>query len=202
MNSLSVRNFTLVSACLFLLIATIWLAHIGDRKLANPDEGRYSVLAMHMSDSGDFVTPRLNGLKYFEKPPMQYWAAATAFKTFGKSEWSARLYTALCGLLTILLVAYTAGRLFTREIGIFTGLALVACPYYMALAQIVTLDMGLTFWLTLSVCGFLLSQRTEPDAPQKSEKLGWLLVGWAAAAGAVLSKGLIGIVFPAAILFL
>ncbi len=202
MNSLSLRNFTIVSTCLFVLVSAIWLAHIGERKLANPDEGRYSLLALHMAESGDYVTPRLNGLKYFEKPPMQYWAAAAAFNVFGKSEWSARLYTALCGLLTILLVAYTAGRLFTREIGIFTGLALVACPYYMALAQIVTLDMGLTFWLTLSVCGFLLSQRTEPDAPQKSEKIGWLLLGWAAAAGAVLSKGLIGIVFPAAILFL
>ncbi len=202
MNSLSIKHFAILAACLFALIAATWLTHIGERKLANPDEGRYSVLAMHMADTGDFVTPRLNGLKYFEKPPMQYWMTAVAFNTFGKSEWSARLYTALAGLLSILLVSYTAARLFTREIGVFTALALVACPYYMMLAEIVTLDMGLTLWTTLSVCGFLLSQRGLPHPPSKTEKLGWLLTGWAAAGAAVLSKGLIGLVFPAAILFL
>ncbi len=202
MNSLSFRQFALASICLFVLIASLWLAHIGDRKLAHPDEGRYSTLAMHMYDSGDYVTPRLNGLKYFEKPPMQYWATAGAFGLFGKSDWSARIYTALCGLLSILLVSFTAARLFTREIGIFTGLTLVACPYYMILAEVVTLDMGLTFWTTLSVCGFMLSQQTDPHPPGKNEKLAWLLTGWAAAAAAVLSKGLIGFVFPAAILFL
>ncbi len=202
MNSLSLKQFTIIAACLFAFIAALWLTHIDNRKLANPDEGRYSVLAMHMADSGDFVTPRLNGLKYFEKPPMQYWATAIAINLFGKNEWSARLYTALCGLLTILMAAYTAGRLFTREIGIFTGLALVACPYFAALANVVTLDMGLTFWTTLSVCAFLLSQRTDPQPPAAREKYLWLLLGWAAMGGAVLSKGLIGIVFPAAILFL
>ncbi len=202
MNSLSLKQFTLAALGLFALIAAIWLSQIGDRKLANPDEGRYSTLALHMHDTGDYVTPRLNGLKYFEKPPMQYWATAIAFNAFGKSDWSARLYTGLCGLLTILLVSYTATRLFNREIGVFTGLTLIACPYFMILAEIVTLDMGLTFWTTLSVCGFLLSQRTDPAPPSPREKLAWLLVGWAAAAGAVLSKLLIGIVFPAAVLFL
>jgi 4-amino-4-deoxy-L-arabinose transferase-like glycosyltransferase len=202
MNSLSLRQFALTAAAIFLAVAALWLMDLGERKLANPDEGRYSVLAMHMHTSGDFVTPRLNGLKYFEKPPMQYWATATAFNVLGKTEWSARIYTALCGLLAILMVSYTAARLFNREIGIFTGLALVGCPYYMVLAEVVTLDMGLTFWTTLSVCGFLLSQRSEPTLPSKRERLGWLLIGWAAAAGAVLSKGLIGLVFPAAILFL
>ncbi|MCA3087239.1 MAG: glycosyltransferase family 39 protein, partial [Rhodocyclaceae bacterium] len=104
MNSMSLGRFAVLVGCLFTLLAALWLSDIGNRKLANPDEGRYSVLAMHMADSGDYVTPRLNGLKYFEKPPMQYWTTAAAMKSFGKSEWSARLYTALAGLLTVLLV--------------------------------------------------------------------------------------------------
>jgi 4-amino-4-deoxy-L-arabinose transferase-like glycosyltransferase len=198
MNSLSPGRFALLVGCLFTLLAALWLSDIGNRKLANPDEGRYSVLAMHMADSGDYVTPRLNGLKYFEKPPMQYWVTAAAFKSFGKSEWSARLYTALAGLLTVLLIAFTAGKFFGRETGLFTGLALVACPYYMALAEIVTLDMGLTFWTTLTVCAFMLSQRTVGGR----EGLVWLCIAAIASAGAVLSKGLIGIVFPGAVLFL
>jgi 4-amino-4-deoxy-L-arabinose transferase-like glycosyltransferase len=202
MNSLSPGRFALLVGCLFTLLAALWLSDIGNRKLANPDEGRYSVLAMHMADSGDYVTPRLNGLKYFEKPPMQYWVTAAAFKSFGKSEWSARLYTALAGLLTVLLIAFTAGKFFGRENGLFTGLALVACPYYMALAEIVTLDMGLTFWTTLTVCAFMLSQRVSGDSTAGREGLIWLFVAALASAGAVLSKGLIGIVFPGAVLFL
>jgi 4-amino-4-deoxy-L-arabinose transferase-like glycosyltransferase len=53
------------------------------RKLQHPDEGRYAEIAREMAASGDWVTPRLNGLKYFEKPPMQYWATAAAFNAFG-----------------------------------------------------------------------------------------------------------------------
>src|SRR5258706_3358494 len=81
------------------------------RPLANPDEGRYSEISREMAASGDWVTPRLNGLKYFEKPPLQYWATAAAFKAFGESEASARLYVGLCGLATILLVSIAALRL-------------------------------------------------------------------------------------------
>ncbi len=202
MNSLSPKSFAIAIACLFTILASLWLTDIGARKLANPDEGRYSVLAMHMADTGDFITPRLNGLKYFEKPPMQYWATASAFNVFGKSEWSARLYTALCGLLCVLIASYTAARFFSREIGLFTGLALIACPYFMALAEIITLDMGLTFWTTLTVCAFMLSQRNAApgETPDRSQ-LAWLCVASVASAGAVLSKGLIGIVFPGAVLF-
>jgi 4-amino-4-deoxy-L-arabinose transferase-like glycosyltransferase len=199
MNSLSLKRFALASAALFVVLSTIWLIDIGNRKLANPDEGRYSVLAMHMADSNDYVTPRLNGLKYFEKPPMQYWATAATFEVFGKSDWSARFYVALSALLSILIVGYTAGRLFTREVGIFTGLALVACPYFMALAEIVTLDMGLTLWTTLTVSAFMLSQS---ELVRLRERTFWLCVAALASAGAVLSKGLIGIVFPGAVLFL
>src|ERR1700733_10609511 len=73
------------------------------RHLANPDEGRYSEISREMVASGDWVTPRLNGLKYFEKPPLQYWATALAFEVFGANEISARLYVWIAGFATILL---------------------------------------------------------------------------------------------------
>jgi len=82
-----------------------------ERPLANPDEGRYSEIAREMALSGDWVTPRLNGYKYFEKPPLQYWATAATFRLFGENEYTARLYTALCGVLAILAVAFTMRRL-------------------------------------------------------------------------------------------
>ena len=182
---------------LTLLLGFLALSELGYRKLANPDEGRYSEIAREMAATGDFVTPRLNGLKYFEKPPMQYWATAAAFGMFGESEFSARLYTFLCGIGCILLVAYTGSRLFDDETGALAALVLLAAPYFMMLTEIVTLDMGLTFWMTLGVCGFLLAQ-TSVYHPERRR---WMLWAWAGMAGAVLSKGLIGIVFPAAAIF-
>ena len=83
---------------LALLAIFITFDDLNGRKLANPDEGRYSEISREMAASGDFVTPRLNGLKYFEKPPLQYWATAVSFTMFGENEFTARLYTALCGL--------------------------------------------------------------------------------------------------------
>ena len=180
---------------LFALLALfISIDGLGDRKLANPDEGRYSEISREMALSGDFITPRLNGLKYFEKPPLQYWATAIAFKLFGESEFTARLYTALCGLGCILLIAYTGRRLYDEETGVLAALVLMSAPYFAALNEIVSLDMGLTFWMTLTMSSFLISQVTATESSRRR----WLGLAWAGMALAMLSKGLIGIVFPAA----
>src|SRR5688500_827062 len=103
------------------------------RPLANPDEGRYAEISREMAAGGDWVTPRLNGVKYFEKPPLQYWAGAAAMRVLPASEPAARLYVALCGLLTLLMAGYTAYRLGTRETGIATLAALASSPYFMAM---------------------------------------------------------------------
>jgi 4-amino-4-deoxy-L-arabinose transferase-like glycosyltransferase len=168
-----------------------------ERPLANPDEGRYSEISREMAASGDWVTPRLNGIKYFEKPPLQYWATALSLKLFGDNEYAARLYVALCGLATVLLVGYMARRLWGVPTGLGTMLALVASPYFMALGTIVTLDMGLTLWTTVAFCAYLIAEGSEAGSRERRR---WLLAAWAGMALAVLSKGLVGIVFPAAAL--
>ena len=134
-----------------------------DRPLAHPDEGRYSEISREMAASGDWLTPRLNGVKYFEKPPLQYWASAAALKVFGDHEFAARLYVGLCGLLTLALVGFTGVRLGTVETGVAAVLALVSSPYFLALGGIVTLDMGLTLWTTATLCAYLLAE-SSPDA--------------------------------------
>ena len=168
-----------------------------DRPLANPDEGRYSEISREMVASGDWVTPRLNGIKYFEKPPLQYWAGASALALFGDQEFAARLYVAICGLLTVGIVGYTGARIGTLETGVAAALALLSSPYFMALGGIVTLDMGLTLWTTATLCAFVLAEFA-PDGSLARRR--WMIAAWAAMALAVLSKGLIGIVFPAAAL--
>ena len=168
-----------------------------DRPLANPDEGRYSEISREMAASGDWVTPRLNGIKYFEKPPLQYWASAASLKAFGDHEFAARLYVGLCGLLTLLIVGFTGARLFGRDSGVAAVLVLASSPYFMALGGIVTLDMGLTLWTTATLCAYLLAEASPDGTPARRR---WMIAAWAAMALAVLSKGLVGIVFPAAAL--
>src|SRR5947209_15914925 len=77
----------------------VWFAGLEDRTLTRPDEGRYAEIPREMAVTGDWVTPRLNGLKYFEKPPLQYWATAAAYSVFGFSEWTARIWTVGLGFL-------------------------------------------------------------------------------------------------------
>lgn len=170
-----------------------------ERPLANPDEGRYSEIAREMAQSGDWVTPRLNGLKYFEKPPLQYWATAAAFTLFGESEQAARIYTWLCGMVSIAAVFLALRRLASLRVALLGAAVLTSSPYFLALGGIVTLDMGLTAWLTVALCAFLVAQAR---AHGERERRRLMLVAWAAIGLAILSKGLVGIVFPAAAIFL
>src|SRR3989338_7736323 len=100
---------------LVIAVAIIWFANIEYRKLIKPDEARYAEIPRERAVSGDWVTPRLNGLKYFEKPPLQYWATATAYTVFGEHQWTARLWPALTGFAGLLLVWFAGLRLFGRE---------------------------------------------------------------------------------------
>jgi len=179
---------------LLIAVAAIWFGNLEYRKLFHPDEGRYAEIPREMVVSADWVTPRLNGIKYFEKPPLQYWATALAFEGFGTAQWTSRLWTALTGFLTVLLV-YAAGvRLFGMEAGLYGALMLVSNAGFVLAGHINTLDMGLSFFLTFAVVAFLFAQRNGA-APRENSL--WMHVAWAAAAAAVLSKGLVGAVLPA-----
>src|SRR5678815_3323818 len=92
------------SSLLIVVLAALWLGSLGVRPLYKPDEGRYGEIPREMVASGDWLTPRLNGFKYFEKPPLQYWATAGFFETLGVRDWTSRLWTALLGFAGILLV--------------------------------------------------------------------------------------------------
>jgi 4-amino-4-deoxy-L-arabinose transferase-like glycosyltransferase len=98
------KSFIWILLFLFLLV---WFYALDARTLVPSDEGRYAEMAREMTATGDWITPRLNGLKYFEKPPLQTWMNALTFELFGLGEWQARLWSGLCGLLGIGLVAYT-----------------------------------------------------------------------------------------------
>lgn len=181
----------------WLTLAVLWFGWLGYRALIHSDEGRYAEIALEMMRSGDWITPHLNGFIYFEKPPMQYWMTALAFHLFGVNEFAARLWPALTGFLSVWLAAFTATRLWGERVGVLTGLILAGTTWLLGNAHFLTLDTGLSFFLQLALCAMLLALRDGLSVPASRY---WMWLSWAGMAGAVLSKGLIGIVIPGATL--
>lgn len=170
------------TAALWVLLAVVWFGTLGIRPLYKADESRYGEISREMVASGDWLTPRLNGFKYFEKPPLQYWATAALFEVLGEHDWVARLWTALLGIAGIALTFYAGNRLFGPPTGAYAAAVLAGSPLYVVLGQVNTLDMGVAFFLSAAIFALCL------------QRMLWF---WVACALAVLSKGLIGIVLPA-----
>jgi 4-amino-4-deoxy-L-arabinose transferase-like glycosyltransferase len=184
-----------IYAALAALIALLWLATLTARPLFNPDEGRYAEIPREMQSGGDWVIPHLNGLAYIEKPPLQYWATALSFRLLGPSEFAARLYSALTALGTILLAWLAARRLWGPDAGWRAAAVLSGMLMFVVLGQLLTLDMSLTFYMTLSLAAFLSAQ-------QAAQPRRWMLLAWAATGLGVLTKGLVAAAIPAAVLIL
>ncbi|MBS0321470.1 MAG: glycosyltransferase family 39 protein [Proteobacteria bacterium] len=177
----------------------VWFAALDTRTLQNPDEGRYAEIPREMVITGDYLTPRLNGLKYFEKPPLQYWATALAYKAFEIDEWTARLAAASGALMAAIVVGITLGVLATPLAGVYGFVVMLSCVLSVGLGHFNTLDAFLTGWLALVLGAFLRAQR--PGIPRRNER-NWMLLAYAAAGAATLTKGPVAIVIPAASLVL
>ena len=180
---------------LLILFALVWFVNLGSRRLAEPDEGRYAEIPREMLASGDWITPRLNGLKYFEKPILQYWATALAYRSFGVNEASARLYATSLAFLTIPLLFWLGRRLYGEPTGLLAALLLGSSLMWSALGHVNTLDIALGFWLTLALAAFLISQQSAALATNRRR---WMWLAWAAIAAATLQKGLVAIALPGA----
>ncbi len=139
-----VRFFVIAAAAVLL-----YLVPIGAYPLMEPDEGRYAEIPREMVESGDFVTPRLNYVKYFEKPALLYWANAANFAIFGQNEFAARLFPALCALAGAATTAVFEASLYGRCAGFIAGAVTTTSLLYFAIGTINITDMPLTFFLTL-----------------------------------------------------
>lgn len=171
----------------------LWFGTLDARHLLRSDEGRYAEIAREMWLSGDWVTPRYNDLKYFEKPPFHLWMTALAYQAFGLGEWQARLWVALCGAAGILLTMLAARRWWGPRVAGWAGLVLLAAPNWNLGSHFNSLDMSVSGALSAVLAGTLLAQHPQASATRRR---GWMLFAWAAIAIATLTKGLIGIVLP------
>lgn len=184
----------LISLTLFLgLFYAVW---IGSYALFTPDEGRYSEVAREMIVTGDYITPRLNGVVFLDKPILYYWLQASAMKLFGVKEWALRFWPALAGILGCL-ITYTAGHLlFNRRTGIISALILATSPLYYGAAHYANLDLEVATLVGNSLLCFITGMQVKNDRL----KTIFLIGAYVFAGLAALTKGLIGIAFPAMII--
>lgn len=173
---------------LTLILGSLFFIMLGERPLFVPDEGRYAEIAREMFSSGNYITPFLNHIKYFEKPILFYWLGAAAIKIGGLNLWALRSINALLGLLGCLLTYGTARALYGRFTGFLAALILGTSTLYFVMAHMVSLDLPVSVFIMATLYAFILGIA-------KQKKI-YFYGAAIAAALAVLTKGLIGIVFP------
>jgi 4-amino-4-deoxy-L-arabinose transferase-like glycosyltransferase len=193
----SEKRWPIVGAIGVCLVACLWFLTLDARHLLPADEGRYAEIAREMLASGDWVTIRYDGLKYFEKPPFQLWMTALAFGVFGVGEWQARLWVACSGAAALLITALATHRWFGRRAALYAALVLLAAPGWNLASHFNSLDMGVSAAMTFVLAGVLIAQHPSTTA---SRRRLWMWASWTAMAVAVLTKGLIGVVLPGVVL--
>ena len=181
----------LIVVILATLCYILFLHQLGGIGFLGPDEPRYADVAREMFVSGDYVTPRLAGENWFEKPALMYWLAAIGYAIFGIGETGARLPSALGATLSVFLIYWCGRRVFDRAVG-FTAAAIMATSVgFFALARAASMDMLLTTSLTAALAFFLVA------LSDGTESRRWFFYAFYAAIGlGVLAKGPVAVVLP------
>jgi hypothetical protein len=147
--------------------------------LMDDEDAARAQISRNMLQSGDWITPRLNNIRYFEKPPLMYWMVAASMAVFGDNETAARIPTCLCAIFLCWLVARMARESLGEEAGLYAGLTLATCAGLWLFTRILIPDVALTLAVTVALRGFFRQSR----------------IAWPAVASAILLKGLIALVF-------
>jgi 4-amino-4-deoxy-L-arabinose transferase-like glycosyltransferase len=183
-----------------LILATLYACYfsrLGAIGFVGPDEPRYAWIARDMTETGDWITPRLYGKPWFEKPPLFYWGAALCFQLFGITEAAARLPSAISALLATLALAWLAWRLYGGETARWLLLLLPTTVGMIGFSHAAATDMPFSGMLTIAmVCAAVVLGLTRNENTPILPRTPWLaLIFFGFFLGlAVLAKG------PAAII--
>jgi len=174
-----------------LTLLALWLlATLGLRPLLLPDEGRYANVARDMLQ-GDGLTPLLNGLPFFHKPPLMYWLDMAAMSALGVNQFTARIGPFVGAWVMGAAIFLAVRRWHGARAAAMTLMVLATTPFFFVAGQYANLDMLVGGMLTATVLAFVRAAEVERPSLQ------WIVIAWAFTALSVLAKGLIGIVLPA-----
>ena len=190
-----------------LIAATLYVcyfSHLGAIGFVGPDEPRYAWIARDMAETGDWVTPRLYGKPWFEKPVLYYWGAALCFKLFGVSEASARLPSAIAALLSTLGLAWLAFRLYGAETARWLLLLLPTTVGMIGFSHAAATDMPFSGMLTMAMVSAavvlgLTRNENSPVIPQ-TPWVALVLFGFSLGL-AVLAKGPVAVILSGGAIF-
>ena len=189
-----------------LLLSFFLLAYIlplGARDLAVPDETRYGEIPREMIASGDWIVPRLDGVRYFEKPVMGYWVQAGSLRLFGENNFAVRLPSALAVGLAALLIWLLVGRAIpgrdreNRFMAFLAALIFLSCFEVFGVGNAAVLDSLLAFFLTACIAAFYRATESPPGGYREK---GFLMLAGLACGLAFLTKGFLAIAVPVMVL--
>jgi len=182
---------------LSILCLVILFYGLGRLPFVGPDEPRYAEVAREMYETGDWITPRIDGIPWFEKPALLYWLAAAGYSALGVSEFAARVGVALTAAAGALLLYFFARRTSSGLNGYLSAATLSTMALWVGFSRGVTSDLPLAVTMELALVGFFWWQLERGDS--RATNLGWYVCCLALGLS-VLAKGLVGIVLPGAII--
>lgn len=193
------KNTEKLTWILFALVIIAFYLFALDVPLLGPDEPRYSQVAREMFERNDWVTTKLGGYNWFEKPALLYWLQITFYNLFGVSEFSARFGSALFGLGTIASL-WILGKKVSSESDFSNWLMIISASSIglMSFARGASFDIIITFPMAASLVSFFIWENSTENSNQKTSYLALFSFYFFIGVG-LIGKGLIGIVFPFAI---
>ncbi len=182
------------------LALLLYLFGLGRPPLWEPDEGRYAEIAREMVVGHDYITPRNDFVRYFEKPPLVYWVTAASLRVFGCNEFAVRVPAAVASVGQVAITGALAEGMFGANVGLLAALGLALSPLFFAFARFATPDPALAFFLTAAMaCFYKGAQSTALPGGIDGR---WMLGAAAMLALGTLTKGPVALLLGAAIAML
>ena len=180
---------------LLVVAVSLLVVETGHTPFFEPDESRYAEIPREMLATGDLVAPRLNGHRYYEKPPLHYWAVAASMALFGETEAVARLPVKLSVVGMVLVTVLFARRRYGERVALLAGLIVATSFLVFALARLNIIDPPLSFALSSAAFAFAAFQEHEKAGDRARARVALYLLHFSCAA-AVMLKGFVGLVLP------
>ena len=182
-----------VAALAALLALSLLLPGLGDAPFDDPGEGHHAEIAREAWASGDLLDLRLNGVRYFDKPPLLYWLIALDFHAWGPSEWAARLPSVAAAAAAAAATAFLGARLLGPGAGLLAGAALLSCALFAVFGRYVRPETLFAAAIQIGLTGLLLGVTGDGRRARR-----WAVAGCAALGVASLAKDPLGLMWPLA----